>query len=305
MQLPTNYKMGTGLAATIMGQQAGLEQEKMGLENLYKGMQMPGEILKGQEQAALLNDPTYLQQKTANTLIELGNQHDASQFQKALNDFGRFKIQLQSAAGDPQKTQQIVMNGLQQMNIDPNSDFGRFAMQNPEKAIDQLIQGTEASLARTGGAKQAGDMAKQQLVGEQHMDVAKYNKQAQIEAARISAGATAQYRDQAQLAGMLKDATNNVNNIQNNLAKMDSAEGKNALINQFMASGVPQAEAEAAVNSPEFKQQLQDQLRQARLEQEHLKKQSPYFKGFNFGTPAPASSGAPSLPAGVKVVSPS
>ena len=48
-----------------------------------------------------------------------------------------------------------------------------------------------------------------------------------------------------------------------------------------------QAEAEAAVNAPEFKQQLQTQLQQARAEQEYLKKQSPYFKGFNFGSPAP------------------
>lgn len=188
MQLPTNYKMGTGLAATIMGQQAGLEQEKMGLENLYRGMEMPGQILKGQEQAMLLNDPNYLQQKTANTLIELSNQHDAGQFQQALNTFGRFKIQLQSAAGDPQKTQQIVMNGLQQMNIDPNSDFGRFAMQNPEKAIDQLIQGTEASLARTGGAKQAGAKELTMLKESGDTERARLLRENQLEIARIHEG---------------------------------------------------------------------------------------------------------------------
>lgn len=156
MQLPTNYKMGTGLAATIMGSQAGLEQEKMGLENLYKGMQMPGEILKGQEQAMLLQDPRYLQQKTANTLIDLGNQHDASEFQQSLNAFGRVKIQLQAASGDPQKQQQIVLDGLKQLNMDPNSEFGRYALANPDAAIDKLIQGTEAAMARAGGAKQAG-----------------------------------------------------------------------------------------------------------------------------------------------------
>lgn len=179
--------MGTGLAATIMGSQAGLEQEKMGLENLYKGMQMPGEILKGQEQAMLLQDPNYLQQKTANTMIELGNQYDAGQFQQSLNAFGRVKIQLQAATGDPQKQQQIVLDGLKQLNMDPNSEFGRYALANPDKAIDQLIQGTEAAAANAG-VKFPGEMVKQNLIGKQHMDVAKYNKEANIEAARVQAG---------------------------------------------------------------------------------------------------------------------
>lgn len=197
MQLPTNYKMGSGLAATIMGQQAGLEQEKMGLENLYKGMQMPGEILKGQEQAMLLQDPRYLQQKTANTLIDLGNQHDASEFQQSLNAFGRVKIQLQAASGDPQKQQQIVLDGLKQLNMDPNSEFGRYALANPDAAIDKLIQGTEAAMARAGGAKQAGEMAKQTLIGKQHMDVQESANAAAMERVRLQeSGANARANNQ-------------------------------------------------------------------------------------------------------------
>ena len=82
--IPTNYKMGTGLAATIMGQQAGLEAEQQGLSNLFQAMKMPQQALQGQEAAMLMQDPNYLQQKTANTLIELKNQYSAQDFQQTL-----------------------------------------------------------------------------------------------------------------------------------------------------------------------------------------------------------------------------
>lgn len=154
MQLPTNYKMGSGLAATIMGQQAGLEQEKMGLENLYKGMQMPGEILKGEEQAMLLQDPKYLQQKAANTMIELSNKYNSEQIQSTLNDVGRFKIQLDAAKGDPAATQQLVEQGIAALKLDPTSADA--ARRNPYSFVDNMISGLETTLARTGGAKQAG-----------------------------------------------------------------------------------------------------------------------------------------------------
>lgn len=156
MQPLTNYRMGTGLAAAIMGSQAGLEQEKMGLENLYKGMQMPGEILKGEEQAALLNDSTYLQQKTANTLIELKNTYSAQDFQQTLDAANRVRIKLDAAAGDPVKEQQVVQESLAALKIDPNSQFGQYAMKDPRGALTKFIEGVEVSLAGTGGAKQAG-----------------------------------------------------------------------------------------------------------------------------------------------------
>lgn len=152
MQPLTNYRMGTGLAAAIMGSQAGLEQEKMGLENLYKGMQMPGEILKGEEQAALLNDPNYLKQKTANTLIELGNSYQANQIQSTLNEVGRAELALQAAGGDPK----ALYPYLEKMGIPQGDPLWQAVDQNPQGVIQKYREGLEAVLARTGGAKQAG-----------------------------------------------------------------------------------------------------------------------------------------------------
>ena len=172
VNIPTNYKMGSGLAATIMGQQAGLEAESQGLANLTKAMQMPQEALKGQEAAMLMQNPEYLQQKTANTLIELGNTYNANQFQQSLNEFGRVKLELQAATGNPEKQQQIVLRGLQALNMSPDSEFGQYALANPDKAIDQLIQGTEAAMVRTGGAKQLGAEKLAGIKGENALELA-------------------------------------------------------------------------------------------------------------------------------------
>lgn len=185
--IPTNYKMGTGLAATIMGQQAGLEAEQTGLQNLYKAMQMPQEALKSQESAMLMQNPEYLQQKTSNTLIELRNKYSEADFQENLNAANRVRIKLDAAAGDPAKEQQIVEESLAALKIDPNSEFAQYARKDPRGALTKFIQGVEVSLRGTAGAKHLSEMEKQTLIGQQHMDVARLNKEAQLEAARIRA----------------------------------------------------------------------------------------------------------------------
>ena len=172
MQPLTNYRMGTGLAATIMGQQAGLEAEQQGLANTIKAMQMPQEALKGQEAAMLMQNPEYLQQKTANTMIELRNQYSAEDFQQTLNAANRIKIEMDAAGGDPAREQQVAQKALTALKIDPSSEFYQFAMKQPRKALDMFIQGTEASMAGAGGAKQAGAMQLAQAKGANALDLA-------------------------------------------------------------------------------------------------------------------------------------
>lgn len=172
VQVPTNYRMGTGLAATILGQQAGLEAEQQGLANLYKGMQMPQEALRGQEAAMLMQNPEYLQQKTANTLIELRNQYSTEDFQETLNAANRIKIEMDAAGGDIAREQAVAQKALTALKIDPSSEFYQFAMKQPRKALDMFIQGTEASMAGAGGAKQAGAMQLAQAKGETALDLA-------------------------------------------------------------------------------------------------------------------------------------
>lgn len=167
--IPTNYKMGTGLAATIMGQQAGLEAEQTGLQNLYKAMQMPQQALQGQESAMLMQDPNYLQQKTANTLIELGNTYNANQIQATLNEVGRAELALQAAGGDPS----ALYPYLQQMGMKEGDPLWTAVQKNPQQVIERYRQGLEAVLARTGGAKQAGAMQIAEAKGENAEELAR------------------------------------------------------------------------------------------------------------------------------------
>ena len=250
--IPTNYKMGTGLAATIMGQQAGLEAEQQGLANLMKGMQMPAEALKGQEAAMLMQNPEYLQQKTANTLIELKNQYSASDFQQTLDAANRVRIKLDAAAGDPAKEQQIVQESLAALKIDPNSEFAQYAMKDPRGALTKFIQGVEVGLTGTGGAKQLGAEKLQGLKSASDMELAKYKGGIDLQQSRIQAGSQAAAADKnlrgqmIQYSGQLRQELDGLNN---NITKLEGKELDNAIMQDFMNRGkkdVTQADVDKA-----------------------------------------------------------
>ena len=250
--IPTNYRMGTGLAATIMGQQAGLEAEQQGLANLMKGMQMPAEALKGQEAAMLMQNPEYLQQKTANTLIELKNQYSASDFQQTLDAANRVRIKLDAAAGDPAKEQQIVQESLAALKIDPNSEFAQYAMKDPRGALTKFIQGVEVGLTGTGGAKQLGAEKLQGLKSASDMELAKYKGGIDLQQSRIQAGAQAAAADKnlrgqmIQYSGQLRQELDGLNN---NITKLEGKELDNAIMQDFMSRGkknVTQADVDKA-----------------------------------------------------------
>ena len=252
VQVPTNYKMGTGLAATILGQQAGLEAEQQGLANLIKGMQMPAEALKGQEAAMLMQNPEYLQQKTANTLIELKNQYSASDFQQTLDAANRVRIKLDAAAGDPAKEQQIVQEALSALKIDPSSEFAQYAMKDPRGALTKFIQGVEVGLTGTGGAKQLGAEKLQGLKSASDMELAKYKGGIDLQQSRISAGAQAATADKnlrgqmIQYSGQLRQELDGLNN---NITKLEGKELDNAIMQDFMSRGkkdVTQADVDKA-----------------------------------------------------------
>lgn len=238
--IPTNYKMGTGLAATIMGQQAGLEAEQQGLANLMKGMQMPAEALKGQEAAMLMQNPEYLQQKTANTLIELKNQYSASDFQQTLDAANRVRIKLDAAAGDPAKEQQIVQESLAALKIDPNSEFAQYAMKDPRGALTKFIQGVEVGLTGTGGAKHFGKMAEQAAQDTASMEREKYKGSIDLQQSRIQAGSQAATANK-QLTGQMIQYSNQLrqelDNLNTNIRQLETKELDNAIMQDLIKRG--------------------------------------------------------------------
>lgn len=268
MQLPTNYKAGTGLAAAIMGGQAGLEQEKMGLENVVKGMSLPAEQLKMREAEMLNQDPNYLQQKTANTLIELGNQYDAGQFQQTLNAANRIRIQLDAASGDPAKEQQIVSQAIQALKMDPNSPFAQYAMRDPRGALDKFIQGTEAAMSRS--AKQIGEEKLQGIKDIAAMDRENVKGKFDLQKANISASAQRDAANRYERGDLIKysgQLTSEIQNYNTNIAKLEGKEMDAAIVADFVKRNGKEPTPDQITESKQsFKKQL-EQERDALIEQ--------------------------------------
>lgn len=306
---PTNYRMGSGLAGAIMGQSAALEQEKQGLENLYKGMEMPANMLKGQEAAMLMQNPEYLQQKVQNTMIDLKNQYSAADFQQTLNAANRVRIELDAAGGDRVKEQQIVQKSLAALKIDPASEFGQYAQKDPRGALTKFIEGVEAGLTGTGGAKHFGDMAKQRLVGEQGLEKQALANEGSLAAHKVTANASYAAQkystDKAvmvQAAGLAKNAEDNAAKYAEILRKLEPG-----VIDKQIAAKIKAANPELAqVEDTQLRDAMQAQLKYYQDEANRWKSYLPPMpRQPKIGGDQPApTSGSPSLPPGVSVVTP-
>ena len=141
VQVPTNYKMGTGLAATILGQQAGLEAEQQGLANLTAAMRQPQDMEKSQEAMAQMNDPRYIQMKLQNDMSKFGKETSINEIESAYNKSNRAVAHLKAAqAMGPQALQQASLQYLQEMQIDPASEKGQILLQDPVGNAEKMVQ---------------------------------------------------------------------------------------------------------------------------------------------------------------------
>ena len=234
--IPTNYKMGTGLAATIMGQQAGLEAEQQGLANLMKGMQMPAEALKGQESAMLMQNPEYLQQKTQNTFIELQNTYSANQFEQTLNEVGRAKLALQASGGDPKSLYPYA----EKLGAKPGDALFQAIDKDPAAVLDKYEKALTQMIANTGGAKQFGAERLQGLKSASDLQIAQLKEEGDTRRANISAGAQATSANK-QLTGQMIQYSNQLrqelDNLNTNIRQLETKELDNAIMQDLIKRG--------------------------------------------------------------------
>lgn len=143
--LQTNYRMGSGLAAAIGGQESALDSERQTLANLGQLQQAQMNQPKVAEAEMMMQNPEFIQQKIASDLADIRNKYDNSQMQQSLDRLTRAQIQLQTSS-NPQQT---AMELMQEAKIDPRSPEGQAILQNPYDAISKMREGVVNLMART------------------------------------------------------------------------------------------------------------------------------------------------------------
>ena len=208
MQVPTNYKMGSGLAATIMGQQAGLEAEQQGLENLYRASQVPTQMLEGAKAMDLLNNPDYMKATQQWQTTAAQGRVSEEQSKKAYNDLTLLTTQLQAYNGDINKQRSILMESFQKNGVPIDSPMAQTLLQKPLENTMVARDQVATTLSKT--PTHMGEMEKQELVGKQHLDQIAAQILGQKEVARINASArfakTPQEKEFAVVMGLMQVA---------------------------------------------------------------------------------------------------
>lgn len=187
VQVPTNYKMGTGLAATIMGQQAGLEAEQQGLANLTTALRQPQDMVKSQEAMAQMNDPRYIQMKLQNDMSKFGKETSINEIESSYNKANRAVAHLKAAqAMGPQALQQASMQYLQEMQIDPASEKGQILLQDPVGSAEKMVQFYATAATNNPDYLQKYSLGEQSA--QKAMDVAKLQGENAMRVAQLHEG---------------------------------------------------------------------------------------------------------------------
>lgn len=304
MDMQTGDYIGGPLAAVYQAQSESANIGAKNLENLVKGMSLPKEQLEMQKYQALLDDPNYVkanaQFQIAATQAKLGDEEK----KVAINGLDRVLIQLQAYQGDPAKQREVIMQSFREKGVDPTSPMGQAILADPYGKTMEARDKLASTFART--PEHMGLMEKERFTQGEQTKRTEAEIAGRLQGSQISAGATryaadvgAQYKDLAQLGSAIKESGQYVQSLQKDITKLTTEEGKNEAINSLIASaGMTKEQATSAVNSGAYKESLQRELDGVKAQYDHLKQQSPYYKGFDFSkkSPAPTSDG---LPAGV------
>lgn len=293
----SNFDLAGPLAGLFGGIQQGQEEERSRLANLYQDLQNQRFAAETPAKAAEARLAEALAKaKMEGGYVPVAAQAAIKEQEAKLPQLDFSKLRSQADLADAlYSTGTSVEQILPQFGIDPTSATGQAFLKDFPTAMtkfrDKLIN-LEADTAKQRNA----------------LELEKYKGNIDLQQANISAGAAryaadknAQYKDLSGLAGTIKEVGQYVQSLQVGLTKLTTEEGKNEAINNLIASsGMTKEQATTVVNSDAYKERLQKDLQYAKDQYEHLKKQSPYFAGFNFSssTPAPAASG---VPAGVVI----
>lgn len=187
MQIPTNYKMGTGLAATMLGQENAQESERQTLANLGQLFQNQKSEYEGAEAQAKMQDPRYMQMKLQADMSKFGKETSINEIETAYNKANRAVAHLQAAqAMGPQALQQAAMQYLNEMDIDPNSEKGQILLKDPIGNAEKMVQFYATAATNNPEYLQKYSLGEQ--AAQKSMDVARLQGENALKVAQLHEG---------------------------------------------------------------------------------------------------------------------
>ena len=270
MQLNTDFKLAGPLAGLFGGITQAQEQERMGLANAYQGLKNQEQQYTSAEAQAKMQDPQYIQMKLQNDMAKFGKETSINEIESAYNKANIAVAHLQAAqAQGPQALQQAAVSYLQQMNIDPNSEKGQMLLKDPVGNAQKLAQ--FYATAATNNADYLQKYNLQDQKGQQDMDIAKYKGGIDIQKANIGAAASDRAAEKGLRGQMLTysgQLRSELDNINNNLTKIEGKEAEAAIIQDFMSrnNGKQPTEQDVAAKKTELRTALETRKRNLETE---------------------------------------
>ena len=174
--------------------------------------------------------------KLQNDMAKFGKETFINEIEAAYNKSNRAVAHLKAAqAMGPEALQQAAIGYLQEMKIDPNSEKGQMLLRDPVGNAEKLAQ--FYATAATQNADYMQKYSLQEQKGQQDMDVATYKGGIDLQKANIAASAQANAADKGLRGQMLTYAgqlRQELDNLNNNLTKIDSKEAEAAIIQDFV-----------------------------------------------------------------------
>lgn len=227
--MTSNFELTGPLSGLFGGIQQGQEEERQRLANVYQDMQnqryggmTPNEILKSNLEGALAKgklEGGYVPEAVKAAIGEQQAKVQEFDLAKGINNIELARTALD--AGMPPE------NVAQQFNVDLNTPFGQAYLKDPHGALDHVYDNM---------VKRRSDTVKQRQALELENLKGKFDlKKAGISAASQANAADKNLRGQMlQYSGQLRSELDNINN---NITKIDSKEAEAAIIQDFMNRG--------------------------------------------------------------------
>lgn len=236
MQFQTDFKLAGPLAGLYGGITQAQEEEGKGLLNAYQSLKNQEQQYTSAEAQAKLQDPNYIKMKLENDISKFGKDMEMNKLEQGYNMTTRALTDLKVAtAQGPQVLQQKTLGYMQQLGIDPKSQEGQMILQDPVGFAEKTQQFYASAATQNSdyqqkfgliGAKGAEDRQTETLKGK--FDIQKAN---------ISAGAQLAAADRYARGDMIKysgQIRGELDNLNNNLTKIDSKEAEAAIIQDFV-----------------------------------------------------------------------